>query len=442
MKESLFNVSEKYKDDQYWVYNTLTTSIVILEEKEYNRYFIDKEYDVRDNTFKELVSLGLFVGDDDDELEYLKDLRAEVASSDSPIADLIIATTMECDARCYYCFEHGCHNEKMSKSTALAVVDYIDKNWNHELFNISWFGGEPLLATDVMDFISEQLELRKIRFISKITTNGYNLTKENIYKAITVWHTNKIQVSIDAYGEEYNKIKKYIYDDDNPFGTVIENIGNALSAGLKIRARINFNPIKKETAKKIMSFLHENYKDEPLFSAYFAPIDAKSSVVPGIAGMFDKEIVHPYIDMIKFAQKFGYYMGNDRGEKENYLFDKSGLLAQLKLYPSPTNCYASCPSVFAIDSKGDIYKCHRVLGKGEKYSSGNIKEGIKKNSIYNFFCNVDVAFDKCNTCKVLPVCQGGCKINAYLYDDEHACIPLKSCVKDVIRIYLDKMIDG
>lgn len=62
-----------------------------------------------------------------------------------------------------------------------------------------------------------------------------------------------------------------------------------------------------------------------------------------------------------------------------------GLLVDLKLYPSPTNCYASCPSVFAIDSKGDLYKCHRVLGKGQKYSSGNVKTGIEKMKFISSF---------------------------------------------------------
>lgn len=110
------------------------------------------------------------------------------------------------------------------------------------------------------------------------------------------------------------------------------------------------------------------------------------------------------------------------------------------MYPSPTNCYASCPSVFAIDSKGDLYKCHRVLGKGQKYSSGNVKTGIEKNEIYKFFCNTDLVYEECKDCKLLPVCQGGCKINAYIYKDEHACSPIKAIFPELIEEYLKNYI--
>ncbi|MGM9677156.1 MAG: SPASM domain-containing protein, partial [Butyricicoccus sp.] len=113
--------------------------------------------------------------------------------------------------------------------------------------------------------------------------------------------------------------------------------------------------------------------------------------------------------------------------------------SSLRLYPCPTNCYASCPRVFSIDSHGDIYKCHRVLGKGKKYSSGNIKTGIIKNNIYQYFCNTKLSLPECETCKVLPICQGGCKINAYTYHDIHACVPTKPILNQLILYYARNM---
>ena len=143
--------------------------------------------------------------------------------------------------------------------------------------------------------------------------------------------------------------------------------------------------------------------------------------------------------MIKFSQKYGYYKGNVHGENGNLLYDEKGLLTTLKLYPSPTNCYASCPSVFAIDSKGDLYKCHRVLGKGAEFSSGNVRTGIEKNTIFKFFCNTALVYDECKTCKLLPICQGGCKINAYIYGDEHACTPIKSILPELVEEYIHQL---
>ena len=43
------------------------------------------------------------------------------------------------------------------------------------------------------------------------------------------------------------------------------------------------------------------------FSSYFAPIDAKSNIVPCIANSFPDLEEHPFLSMIKFSQKYGYY---------------------------------------------------------------------------------------------------------------------------------------
>lgn len=440
MKESKFNLTGEYDNNQVWVYNTLTTAAVLLNEKEYNRIFNLHMFSNYDETFLQLCDMGFFLDDDFDELAYLKQLRDTVVKSNSKIADIIIAPTMDCNARCYYCFESGCHHDKMSIQTADAVVKYIIDNWNHDLFNINWFGGEPLMAPDIIDYISERLEANEVKFISRITTNGYYLTPEIAQHAKEKWHTHKIQISIDALHEEYNRIKRYINDDcDNPFERVITNLENALKLGLTIRVRINFNPLKKDKASQLMEYLQSKFEQFDGFSSYFAPIDADQRIVPTVAGNFENETVHPFLSLIRFSQQYGYFSGNNRGIDENFLYDEKGLLTSLKLYPSPTNCYASCPCVFAIDSRGDLYKCHRVLGKGSQYSSGNVSTGIIKNEIYDFFCDSDLPYKECESCKILPICQGGCKINAYIYKDEHACSPIKNIVGDLIKMYIDKL---
>ena len=439
MKFSKFNVYKKYNDQEYWVFNTLTTALIILENEKFMKYFINQDLDNGSEDVNEFLEMGFLIEDNFNELEYLEELRKTVVNSNKKIADIMIAPTMDCNARCYYCFENGCHREKMTFETADAVVHYIEENWNGELFNVTWFGGEPLLATDIIDYISEQMAQKNIHYISKITTNGYELTEDVIDKAITKWHTNKVQISIDALFEEYNKIKNYKFSGD-AFQRVINNTRGALHAGLNVKVRINFNPLKKEKAAMLMEYLQTQFAEYDNFSCYFAPIDADSRVVPSIAQKFETEKEHPFLSLIKFSKKYGYFSGNERGKNGNFLYDEKGLLVDLKLYPSPTNCYASCPSVFAIDSKGDLYKCHRVLGKGQKYSSRNVKTGIEKNEIYKFFCNTDLVYEECKDCKLLPVCQGGCKINAYIYKDEHACSPIKAIFPELIEEYLKNYI--
>ena len=434
MKISKYNIEQEIENEQILIYNSLTTALVILEKAEFDSIFNKQNF--AHEEAGELLEMGFLVDDEFDELNYLRELRENVVRANTTIADVMLAPTMDCNARCYYCFEDNCHHDKMDKETADAVVRYLIQYWNGDLLNITWFGGEPLMAPDIIDYITEQLTERKIKLISKITTNGLLLTKEVALKALNRWHTTKIQISMDAYGEEYNRIKNYVdLSLENPFEVVIENLHHALVVGLKVKVRINFDPDKKEIAIDLMNRLQTRFGEYDNFSAYFAPIDAASNIVRPIADEFTDRKTHPYMELINVSKDYGYFKGNNRGETENFIYDEKGLLNSLKLYPSPTNCYASSPCVFAIDSRGDLYKCHRVLGKGDRYSSGNVKTGVIKNEIFQFFANTDYSLIECEDCKLLPICQGGCKINAYLYKDEHACVPTKAIIKDLILDY-------
>ena len=84
-----------------------------------------------------------------------------------------------------------------------------------------------MLSIDIISFISEQLKLNNILFSSKITTNGYYLDKITSHRARNEWCVDVIQVTIDAIGEDYNKIKNFKVSNVNPFELIIRNIHDA-----------------------------------------------------------------------------------------------------------------------------------------------------------------------------------------------------------------------
>lgn len=96
-------------------------------------------------------------------------LRKEVIDSSSDkIANIIIAPTLECNAHCFYCFENGFKKGKMSIETADRLVDYLQEHWNGEKLGITWFGGEPLLAADIIDRIIDKLRIKKLIFLQRL----------------------------------------------------------------------------------------------------------------------------------------------------------------------------------------------------------------------------------------------------------------------------------
>ena len=439
MKSSIFNIAQSYNDG-ILLYNTFTTSMIEITNELYQSIFIDNCYSEHYLEVESLFDMGFLIPNDCDELtEQEKYRRTVIENNSGKIANIIIAPTLECNAHCFYCFEKGHRKGIMSRETADALIEHLKNNWNGELLGITWFGGEPLLAIDIIEYIIKGLRKNNILFSSKITTNGSLLTDDVISKIRKNWNVEKIQITIDAIGQKYNDIKNYTGFDD-AFSVVIKNIENALNNGLKIKIRINFNPEEQNTAKETMKYLNARFFEYDNIKIYFAPIDEDESIVKNITGSFSDYNEHPYVSLIKYGRNSNMYRGfpDMEDDESTDKYDEYGLLKKLKIYPSPTNCYATCPSVYSVDYDGDIYKCHRVLGRKE-YICGNVATGIEHNEIYNFFCNTNLTYEECKMCAILPICQGGCKINSLLYHGKQACTPTKAIINDLILFYKEDL---
>lgn len=435
MKKSMFNISQSIENG-ILLYNTFTTSLVELSEDMYKSIFV--EGDLSFPEIPALYDMGFLVDDAYDEILAMEKIRRDVVKhSSTKIANIIIAPTLECNAHCFYCFENGFRKGRMSIETADALVEFLKQRWNGDKLGITWFGGEPLLASGIIDYISTKLKENGIIYGCKITTNGSLFNKEMAQKAIDLWHVEKVQITIDAIGEEYNRIKNYDKQYENAFLVVMQNLIDALSLGINVKVRINFDPEQQSKALEIMNYLLNRFKNYSNLKIYFAPIDADDEIVKNISNDFAEYEEHPYISLIKFGRAHHLYRGfpdmeDDNSEEHEY--DLHGLLKKLKIYPSPINCYATCPNVFSVDPDGDIYKCHRALGR-KNYASGNVRTGIVENDAYKFFCNTELTYDECTTCAILPICQGGCKINAQFYSGKEACAPSRAIIKELILLY-------
>ena len=367
--------------------------------------------------------MGFLISSDFDELQYLYCIRKKSKKYMNGVGTpyYLITPTMDCNARCYYCFEHGCHHDKMTFETADNVVSFIVKNAPSKDVIIQWFGGEPLLATDIIAYISEKLKDNGYSISSKITTNGYLLSKEVLKKAINNWGTDVVQITLDGLGDVYNRVKNYqVNKPYEAFDVVISNIKDILDSGIKLRIRINFDPQNQKPAINIINFLEKRFHNYKNLYVYFAPIDAAN--IQPISNEFNDLEEHPLISMLNIKENFAGMAQTHRGITE---------LEELQLnryYLHPISL--SCTGVFnrnvTIDSHGDLYVCHRLLGKGKDYSSGNVVEGFIDNEIRRKYQSIELEDDRCKECNILPLCQGGCKYRRYTYSKENACSNIKA----------------
>ena len=431
MKKSQFIiVQEGSSSDSVLLYSTLTTSMIELDKDIYENIFENEEYDSYKDEANALKEMGFLIDNDFDELEYLKSLRVKtIEANKAEPTYYIICPTTGCNARCYYCFEKGAVQKKMNEKTARAVAEYIEKNHDSSHLVIQWFGGEPLLEPKTISYIANYLNDKNIAFDSKIITNGYLLDDEIVKMAVNDWHVKIIQITIDGIGEEYNKVKDYINPKKDPFEVVMSNIKRCLDAKINVRIRINFNPLKYDNALKTVDYLKKRFGDDSNFFIYLAPIDSDSKDIPTITGEFKNKRKHPLIELLEAEEDCSFGNYNSKYENDN---SYEAILKKYYLTPIPTSCYGGCQSSLTIDSMGNIFNCHRLLGH-EEYASGNVFDGRVENEISKYYSNVEIDDKECNKCALLPLCQGGCKYRASKYGKDHACTSVKGAVKDLIK---------
>ena len=411
------------------IYSTLTTSMVEIEKDIFVDVFERQNYRKHKEEISTLYDMGFLIDDDYDENAFLESLRIKtLLSNKADPTYYIVCPTTGCNARCYYCFEKGAEQKKMDRRTAKAVAEYIIENHDSNNLVIQWFGGEPLLEPDIISYISDLLNKNEVAFESKIITNGYLLSNEIIDLALNCWNVKVIQITIDGIGDEYNQIKNYVYQFGNPFEVVMKNIDECIERTLHVRIRINFNPLEYRKAVKIVEFLKSRYKDKENLFVYLAPID--DAGVPSITRSFKNVNKHPLIALLDAEEDFCSFGNYNFANEDISVYD--AILKKYYLTPIPASCYGGCESSLTIDSVGNIFDCHRLLGH-EQYASGNVFDGRISNEISDYYANPHLNDLECEMCNLLPICQGGCKYRTFKYGKEHACTAVKGAVKELIK---------
>ena len=192
---------------------------------------------------------SILIDDDVDEINRVRSIREKIANDN--VQNIVILTTTDCNARCYYCFERGIKPEKMSFGTADALVDYCGKKYHDKKLLVSWFGGEPLLNYEIIEYITDKLIAKGYELSGYVTTNGSLLTPGMLLFFTERYANMTFQITLDALGDEYGKIKNYVdVPSSLAFNRTVENIKTILASKCKLLLRINFLTSQIDTALK------------------------------------------------------------------------------------------------------------------------------------------------------------------------------------------------
>jgi len=142
------------------------------------------------------------------------------------VQEFILFPTEKCNFRCTYCYEDF-EIGKMSVGLQRGFEKLLEKRIpDLKVLSFSWFGGEPLLAKDVVLRLSKfakNLCLENgVDFRGGLTTNAYLLDFELATQLLDA-NQNFFQVTLDGTAEQHNKLRRRA-DGAGTFDTIWRNL--------------------------------------------------------------------------------------------------------------------------------------------------------------------------------------------------------------------------
>lgn len=415
-KQSIYNFSFT-ENGKIYIYNTFSGALAKLDEP-LQENLLEEKY------ISQLKQQGFIVAQEADEQnKFLIERNMYVYDHKDAMLQYVIAPTMKCNAKCLYCFENGTTTKNiMSYETAKMVVEFIlndvlisspKKIW------IKWFGGEPLLNINIIDYIATETkkicEQYDVIFNSNIITNGILFTKDTAAWLVEKSNLQSAQITIDGLQENYQKFKGI-----DAFDTVVKNICEA-SQIVSINVRLNVTNRNDQDVMPLLDLLLREKK-----------LDGKIKV--HIARVIDYEQQSGGDQSVYFTREDFSHLMKNIYSNTNY---KSLTVDSIKPKPRRTYCvmenYMNC----AIDPDGKLYKCEHVLGKHE-FTTGNVSDGRFFNKKDAEFLNGDLR--KCleERCSLLPFCAAGCR-SAQVYENTPIdCEQEKKRLLDLLSIVVNK----
>lgn len=424
MKESKYNYFAK-EDNQVICLNGISGNVFSISHEahqEIQKILVNPNDPNNDTDITQsLYDLKFIIDDDVNEQEILRIRYREAVKNKS--YQLIINPTLECNFRCWYCYEDH-QIGHMEQSTIESVKKFIAQTLERDditTFHLSWFGGEPLLYFyEIMYPIAcfaqqKAAELGK-HFEHSMTSNGFRLTKDVIEKCTEV-KLARIQVTLDGNRELHNKTRN---QNGNPsFDIILNNIINYCKCHKenKITLRVNYtNEVIKIGMKEVFESIPSEVRDqmEISFHRVWQTVGVEKS----------KNDVANNLQYI---------------ESMNFAISRNTPFARYK----GMVCYADSANYANINYDGSVYRCTADDYKKENRLGYLNEDGVivwekaelmkKVNEISTFDNPI------CLKCKKLAICGGLCykrKVN-FIHTEKHSCVKsnLDTGVDDFVKEY-------
>lgn len=405
MKYSQYNTLIPFENGNAILYNASSDSFIVLTSCATKDIKALTANELKANNcalYKKLETAKAIVDDSEDEVAALKrSIQQKV--NDKAVYQLFINPTLDCNFRCWYCYEEHQKGSIMSDNTLDAVKKYIDHVFKEQkelqAFHLNFFGGEPLLGykrivLPLVNYCKAICKAHDTQLQLQFTTNGY-LMSEKILADLKECYAD-FQITLDGGKENHDKTR-YLNNGKGSFDAITHNIALIAHHHKNVCLRINFTADNIQSVTTIKDFL---------------------------LGIPNEERGYINIDFQRVWQDIeGPKNDNTDEVASSFIEEFKQLGYQVSSYNTPQSalhlCYGDRLNQVLINYDGNVFKCtardftdQNALGK--LLTDGRIEwkdEQIKERQQCKF------SHAACYQCSIAPLCGGGCSQHAYELKD-------------------------
>lgn len=394
------------------VYNWKNTQVYMLPRNttaKIEEYLIKRECANEEikTIITQLYLEKVLIGEDDVESHCSQNIEGKEKGKTGAV---YFMPSMKCNFRCPYCFVgtevNKLDGRLMSEFIIDNAADFISKEVKENSINdlrVLLFGGEPTLNIDKHFIFMKKLNSKvNIRIQYVLVTNGWYMPFEEIDEMIEEG-LETIQITLDGPRKIHNQRRK-LRNGRGTYDKIIANVIKLKDKNIKLAIRVN---VARNNIDYIGQLIDDLVSIELVDRIVFQIVPVDPSDFSKESG-YDAEVLEKFADVYKKAVKNKIAIVNwNRG------------------------CSVRSKLFFAIDPKGDLYKCPDYVGE-RNACIGNVLTGY--NAKYYDYINLSI--DKeCINCKEYNLCRGGCQYLRDIQASKNAyCI--KDALKKVNKSYL------
>jgi len=379
------------------VYNTSTGNYIVLTSDE--RRILDAALagrPVETADAPRLYETGLLIDPGIDEVSAIR-MAFQVATASRYSPHLTIAPTMDCNFGCAYCFEshtRGGMPGPVQDGLVSFVEDLLGDAGADPQLSVTWFGGEPLMAMDVIEALTERFRAmvesgRARAYSADIITNGFGLSA-SVRERLRRVGIHQIQITIDGPAAMHDARRNLKASGAGTYARIIANIRHAVEH-FRVVVRVNVDRTNADTVKDLLTDVD---RARLLPAVLVDPARVEAFSVDGRSAA------------LLTAAEFTVW----RSQLRAWASERGWHLSLPPANPSMTGvCQVDSLNSFVVDPRGQLYKCWAELGTTAPPVGQLTDPSTWPRHRVGALAQRDPFDDPgCVTCLLLPMCLGGC----------------------------------